>query len=288
MQEHKVSALVAGAMPLSMPARPREDAVRVLHHAIERGLTWIDTADVYAPSAAEIGHNERVVGEAVRTAPNGVGPVTIVTKIGLRRDGDAWWRDGSPAWLRQAAEASNRALGRVPEVLCLHRVDRATPFEAQVEGLLAVQAAGLCGAIGLSNVDLGEYRLAQRLSGGRVAVVQNERSPRYRGHADVLEACAADGVPFLSWSPLGGGHDAARLGEKYPAFAEVAHTHGATPQQVALAWLRATSPVLSPVVGFTRTETVDSAVAALSLRLTPEQMALLDTSPHEGTSLYPD
>jgi aryl-alcohol dehydrogenase-like predicted oxidoreductase len=288
MQEFKVSALVAGAMPLSMPARPHEDAVRVLHHAFERGLTWIDTADVYAPTAEEIGHNERLVGEAVRRAPAGADAVRVVTKIGLRRSGHEWSRDGSPAWLRQAAEASNRALGRVPDVLCLHRVDRATPFEVQVEGLLAVHAAGLCRAIGLSNVDLGEYRTAQRLSGGCIALVQNERSPRYRGHTDVLEACTADGVPFLAWSPLGGGHYAARLGEKYPAFAEVGRALGATPQQVALAWLRATSSVLAPVVGFTRTASVDAAVDALPLRLTPEQVAALDAAPHEGTSLYPD
>lgn len=300
-----VPFLGVGAMPLSGEApdgsvRPLEEGVALLHHAFDLGLTLVDTADIYAPSAAHFGHNERVVGEAVRTWSGGRDALVVVTKIGITLtvgdDGqDVWGRDGSRDYLLGAAEASVKRLGFEPDVIINHRVNREQqPYADTVRGMLAVREAGFAPAVGIGNVHLDECLTAWQVSDGTIAAVENERSPRYRDDADVLAWASEHGVAYLPWSPLGGGDDARSLPELHPEFAQVAAAAGArsgrdvTAQQVALAWLIASGPSVVPIPGFTRAATAAASAAAADLELTADELALLDASPAVRGSVFPD
>lgn len=299
-----VPALGVGAMPLSDPApdgsvRPLEESVALLHHAFDQGLTLVDTADIYAPSAADFGHNERVVGEAVRSWSGGRDALVVVTKIGITRqpgagDDDVWGRDGSRDYLLRAAEGSVERLGLVPDVIINHRVNREQPYDGTVRGMLAVREAGFAPAVGIGNVHLDECVTAWEVSEGTIAAVENERSPRWRDDADVLAWASSHGVAYFPWSPLGGGDDARRLGELYPEFGAVAVAvsersgRDVTAQQVALAWLSASGPTVVPIPGSTRAATLDASAAAADVVLTPDEVARLDASPVGPGSVFPD
>lgn len=286
-RDRTLPPLGVGAMPFSWaPVADHDHAVAVLLHAFGLGFTLVNTADVYAPSAADVGHNERLVGEAVRAF--GRERLTVVTKNGIRRDGERWWRDNSRDWMLRAAERSNRMLGFVPDVIAVHRVDRARPWRECVEGLLEVRERGLARRIGLSNVTRAEFDEAWRVSGGTVAICEQERSPYYREHADVLDACGEHGVAYLAWSPLGGAGRAARLAEDYPEFHAVAARLGTTAHNVALAWLMARGRHCIPIPAFTRAETATRAAAAAGLRLGAADVSALDASQPRGSGVAGD
>jgi aryl-alcohol dehydrogenase-like predicted oxidoreductase len=304
LTDKPIPSIGVGAMPLSNPRAdgtmiPREDAIAVLQHAFDAGMTLVDTADIYAPDGHHVGHNESIVGEAVRTWHGGRDALVVVTKIGIVRtpgpDGDDWSRDGSRDYLLRAAEHSVASLGLTPDAILLHRVNREQqPFAASVEGILAVREAGFTPRIGIGNVHLDECEIAWDVTGGSVAAVENERSPRYRDDTDVLTWASTHGVAYLPWSPLGGGDDAARLGQLYPEFAavadEVSQSTGEqiSAQQVALAWLSASGPTVVPIPAFTRAATADSSAQAGHIELSPAQVARLDASPVGPGSLFPD
>ncbi len=301
LSSRPVPVIGAGAMPLSDGdggPLDHDAAISVLHHAFDAGLTLVDTADIYAPDAQRFGHNEELVGEAVRTWSGGRDGVVVVTKIGITRrigaDGDDWGRDGSADYLLAAAESSVARLGFEPDAILLHRVNREQqPFARTVENLLQVRERGIVARVGIGNVHLDECETAWDVSGGTIAAIENERSPRYRGDAEIVGWTGERGVAYLAWSPLGQDH-ARRLGELYPEFAAVAAEQSTalgrdvSAQQVALAWLVASGPTMVPIPGFTRTATVDSSAAAADLVLSPDQRARLDASPAGPGSMYPD
>lgn len=300
-----VPVVGVGAMPLSNPQgdgpEPMavEDSIAVLHHAFDLGMTLVDTADIYAPDVARLGHNERVVGEAVRTWRGGRDALIVVTKIGITRtagpDGDVWGRDGSRDYLLRAAEASVERLGLTPDVIINHRVDRErAPYADTVRGMLAVREAGLTPAIGIGNVHIGEALIAWEVSEGTVAAVENERSPRFRGDTDVFRWAIEHGVAFFPWSPFGGASDATALPARFPEFATVAAELTATTARpvgahaVVLAWLGAQGPTVVPIPGFTRTSTADASATAAELELSADQVARLDATEGSNTSVFPD
>jgi aryl-alcohol dehydrogenase-like predicted oxidoreductase len=304
LTDKPVPALGVGAMPLSNERADgevmgRDAAIAVLHEAFELGMTLVDTADIYSPEGYGYGHNELLVGEAVRTWGDGRDSLVVVTKIGITRDvvddEDVWGRDGSREHLMRAAEASVERLGLVPDVILLHRVNREQqPFATTVENMLAVREAGFAPRIGIGNVHLDECQIAWDVSGGTIAAVENERSPRYRDDADVLAWASQHGVAYFPWSPLGGGDDARRLGKLYPEFAVVADElsvvggQPVTPQEVALAWLSASGSTVVPIPGFSRPETARTSARAAGLTLSEEQRAQLDASPTGAASVFPD
>jgi aryl-alcohol dehydrogenase-like predicted oxidoreductase len=304
LTDKPVPAIGVGAMPLSN-TRPdgevmsREASVAVLHAAFELGMTLVDTADIYSPEGDGYGHNELLVGEAVRGWSGGRDSLIVVTKIGITRevvDGeDVWGRDGSRDHLMRSAEASVERLGLVPDVILLHRVNREQqPFATTVENMLAVREAGFAPRIGIGNVHLDECEIAWDVSGGTIAGVENERSPRYRDDVDVLHWASRHGVAYFPWSPLGGGDDARLLGELHPAFADVAREvsdaagRSVTPQEVALAWLSASGPTVVPIPGFSRASTARTSALAADVELSGEQVARLDASPIGSGSVFPD
>ncbi len=291
-----------GAMPLSDPAmlaeRPR--ALATVHAALDSGVTLVDTADIYAPDAEHFGHNEVLVGEAVRSwggSPADREQIVVATKGGITRsvgpDGDVWGRAGSPEALAVAARASAQRLGvDVIDLYYLHRLDPDVPFDDQVGGLAGVRDAGIVSRIGLSNVTLKQLDRALELVGGPdqggIAAVQNEYSARYRADGDVLERCTQRGIAFLPWSPLGGANQAAELGSRYAAFAEVAAQRGVAAQQVALAWLLALGPQVIPIPGSTRPATARSSAGAAGIDLNADEVARLSAAVPENASVFPD
>jgi aryl-alcohol dehydrogenase-like predicted oxidoreductase len=293
-----VSAVGLGCMPMSSAGMVdhRERAVETIHAALDRGITLLDTANIYAPAWDAVGHNEALVAEAIRTytGPASLTDVLVTTKGGITRsEGEIWGRDSTPDALVRACEASLTELCvDVIDLYQHHRHDPNLTYLQQMQAMRTLQDRGLIRRIGLSNVTLSELALAiEELGGpndGGVVSVQNELSPRYRADMDVLSRCETEGIAFLPWSPLGGATHAKDLGSRSAAFADIANEVGATPQEVTLAWLLRMSPVIIPIPGATRPQTIDSIVRSIGVRLSDEQFHRLQSAEPENRSMYPD
>ena len=272
-----VGAIGLGAMLLSIAGRPGEaQAIRTVHAALDAGVTLIDTADAYCLGGDEAGHNERLIRKALDAWPGDRDRVLVATKGGHTRPGREWGLDGRPEYLRRACEASLRALGvEAIGLYQLHRPDPKVPFLESVGALAELKAAGKVRMVGLSNVSVDQIRQAREVV--EVASVQNEFSPRFRRSEGELAFCAANRIAFLPWSPLGGIGRGRDLGGRHRAFAEVAEAHGVSPQRVALAWELAKAPVVIPIPGARRPETITDSAAATSLRLSADELARLDS-----------
>jgi aryl-alcohol dehydrogenase-like predicted oxidoreductase len=275
----KVSAIGLGAMPLSVPGKPDDDQVlATVHAALDAGVTLIDTADAYSFTGADFGRGEELMARAIAAYAGGTSALLVATKGGhIRTADDGWGVDGTPAYLRSACEASLRRLGvEAIGLYQLHRPDPAVPFAESVGALAELLDEGKIRMAGISNTDADQIRTAQEVLGGRLASVQNQLSPKVRGQEAELALCEEQGVAFLPWSPLGGIGRADRTAEKFPAFADVAAELGVSPQQVTLAWLLAKSPVVIPIPGSRRPETIRDSYAAATLQLSADQVARLD------------
>ena len=241
----------------------RENALAVLRRAVELGVTLIDTSDAYGPEV-----NELQIAEALHPYPEGL---VIATKGGFTRsESGGWVADGRPEQLRSACEGSlsRLRLERI-DLYQLHTVDPGVPIEESVGALAELQAEGKIEHVGVSNVDEDELRRARSVV--EIASVQNRYSFTDREAEPVLVACAAEGIAFLPWYPLAVG-ELARPGGPLDA---VAARHGATPAQVALAWLLQRSPVLLPIPGTSSLAHLEENVAAAELRLADEDLAAL-------------
>lgn len=277
---YTVSAIGLGAMPLSMnedrvypePA----DAIATIHAALDAGITLIDTADIYAPSWDQMGHNERLVGEAVRTWGGDTSGLLVTTKGGITRsEGEQWGRDGSLAYLRSAVEKSLRALGvEAIDLYQYHRPDRWLVYGEIIEHLATLKSEGKIREIGISNASVEEIEIAQQVLGeGGLVSVQNQFSPRHPGSYDELRYCAQHGIAFLPWSPLGGtGGGARRVGDRFAVFAEIGAEHGVSPQRVVLAWELALSDVLIAIPGSRRPASITDSAAAADLALSAAEV----------------
>jgi aryl-alcohol dehydrogenase-like predicted oxidoreductase len=271
-----VSAIGLGEMPMSLAGRPDEaQSIRTVHAALDAGITLIDTADAYCVDGSDFGHGERLVAKALAAWPGDRDRVLVATKGGHTRPGREWGLDGRPEHLRRACEASLQRLGvDAIGLYQFHRPDPKVPFTDSVGALAELKAAGKVRLVGLSNVSVDQINQARELV--EVASVQNEFSPRFRRSEGELAFCAANRIAFLPWSPLGGIGRGRDLGGRHRAFAEVARAHGVSPQQVALAWELAKAPVVVPIPGSSRPETILDSVAATTLRLGADELARLD------------
>jgi aryl-alcohol dehydrogenase-like predicted oxidoreductase len=272
----QVSAIGLGEMPMSLAGRPDEaQSIRTIHAALDAGVTLIDTADAYCIDETEVGHGERLVAKALAARPGDRDRVVVATKGGHTREGGEWNLDGRPEHLRQACEASLRALGvEAIGLYQFHRPDPKVPFAESVGTMAELKDAGKVRLVGLSNVSVDQIRQARQLV--QVASVQNEFSPRFRRSEGELAFCAAEGIAFLPWSPLGGIGRGRELGGRHRAFGEVAEAHGVSAQQVALAWQLAKAPAVIPIPGSSRPETITDSAAATRLRLSDDELARLD------------
>ena len=277
----KVSAIGLGGMPMSIEGRPAESrSIATVHAALEAGVTLIDTADAYHITAGEVGHNESLIARALASYGGDTSDVLVATKGGHLRPGDGSWTvNGSPQYLREACEGSLRRLGvEAIGLYQLHRPDPKVPYAESIGALRDLLDAGKIRMAGISNATPDQIHVAQETLGGRLASVQNQFSPAFRSSEPELQLCDELGIAFLPWSPLGGIKNAADLGAAFQPFAQVARELGASPQQVSLAWMLAKSPVVIPIPGSSRPETIRASAVAVDLQLTPEQIRRLDHS----------
>ncbi|QIG40253.1 aldo/keto reductase [Microbacterium sp. 4R-513] len=282
----QVSAIGLGAMPLSMNNDKEypsfEDAVTTVHAALDAGVTLIDTADIYAPAWDQMGHNERIVAEALRTWNGDASSIFVTTKGGITRsEGEVWGRDGSEAYLRSAVEKSLEILGLDQiELYQYHRPDRWLVYGDIMKALGKLQQEGLVRAVGISNASVEEIQIAIDVLGeGNLASVQNEFSPRHPGSYSELRFCGARGIAFLPWSPLGGtGGGARSVGDRFSAFREVGEAHGVSPQRVVLAWELALDPHVIPIPGARRAASITDSAQAADLELSPDEVTRLSES----------
>jgi aryl-alcohol dehydrogenase-like predicted oxidoreductase len=279
IRDVKVSAIGLGEMPLSVQDRPEEaHAHRVVHTALDAGITLIDTADAYSQGADDFGHGERLVGAALRSYGGDTSNVLVATKGGHTRTADGSWElDGRREYLKDACRKSLAALG-VEQIglYQFHRPDPSVAWADSIGALAELLDEGLIRLAGVSNATIAQIDEANEVLGGRLAAVQNQFSPAYRSSLDELRHCGEKGIAFLPWSPLGGMSSAADLGGHHGAFADVAQAHHATPQQVALAWHLAQGPHVLPIPGSSRPQTVEASAAAADLQLSDDELARLD------------
>jgi len=286
--------------------RDEAESIATIHRALDLGVTLLDTADMYGPFT-----NEELVGRAIAGRRS---EVVLATKCGLVVEDEAEYvlrKDGRPEHVRSAVEGSLRRLQTdFIDLYQLHRVDPEVPLEETWGAMASLVEAGKVGAIGLSEVGVGELERAHAIH--PVASVQSEGSLWTR---DAFEAvvgwCAAHNAAFLPFAPLGRGFLTGALApQKFPsgdfrknnprfqpeamdanlALVErvkaVAARHDATPAQVALAWLLAQDEHIVPIPGTKRRSRLEENAAAAQLRLTPADLAELDTLPEAVGSRY--
>ena len=267
-----VNRLGFGAMRLTGsgvwgPPKDRAAAHAVLRRALELNVNLIDTADSYGPHV-----DEELIAEALHPYPAGL---VIATKAGWQRPGPGQWvPDGRPQHLREAVHGSARRLklDRI-DLLQFHTPDPKVPFEESVGALAELQRAGTIRHIGLSNVDVDQIERARRITD--IVSVQNRLAADGTDDAeerDVLAYCERHGIAYLPWAPLGGG--SLRAG----AFTQVARAHGATVNQIALAYLLRRSPVITPIPGTSSIAHLEENVAAASLTLSDDDVAALSSA----------
>ena len=263
-----VNRLGYGAMRLTgagiwgYPA-DRDNAIALLRRVVELGVTFIDTADSYGPHI-----NEELIRQALHPYAD---DLVIATKGGLLRTGpNEWITLGKPAYLRQAVETSLVRLGieRI-DLYQLHRVDPDYPLEEQVGVLRELQDEGKIRHIGLSEVDVAQLEAARAVA--PIASVQNLYNLANRGHEAVLERTTELGIAFIPWFPVATG-ELARPGGVLDSAAQ---EHGATPAQLALAWLLRKSPVVLPIPGTSSIAHLEENVAAARIELTDAEFEKL-------------
>jgi aryl-alcohol dehydrogenase-like predicted oxidoreductase len=276
--DREVSAIGLGGMPMSIEGRPdRARSIATIHAALEVGITLIDTADAYHIHADEVGHNESLIAEALASYGGDTSGVLVATKGGHLRPGDGSWTvDGSPTHLKEAAEASLKRLGvEVIGLYQFHRPDPKVPYGESIGALRDLLDEGKILMAGISNASPQQIEQAQQILGGRLVSVQNQFSPAYQSSRPELELCDRMGIAFLPWSPLGGISRAHELGSRFAPFKQIADAHGVSPQRVTLAWQLSLSPVVIPIPGSSRPETIRDSAEAPDLTLSEDELRRL-------------
>jgi pyridoxine 4-dehydrogenase len=235
------------------PADPAK-ARRTLERVPELGIDFIDTADSYGPEVSE-----RLIREVLHPYRD----LVIATKGGLTRPGPSQWvPNGRPEYLRQQVTGSLQRLGVARlDLWQLHRIDPKVPQAEQFGVIAAMQAEGLIRHVGLSQVSVADIQAAQKVL--KVATVQNLYNLADRSSEDVLDYCEAQGIGFIPWFPLAAGS----LAKPGSVLDGIAKRHGASPSQIALAWLLRRSPVMLPIPGTGKVKHLEENVAAAGITL---------------------
>jgi aryl-alcohol dehydrogenase-like predicted oxidoreductase len=265
--ELTVNRLGFGAMRVCGPQiwgepKDRGAALTLLRRAYALGHNFFDTADSYGPNVSEI-----LIAEALHPYP---ADLVIATKGGLVRPRASSWDEcGTPEHLKRAIEGSLKRLKveRI-DVYQFHAPDPNVPFAKSMETLAELQRAGKIRHLGVSNVTVKQLREAQRIA--PIVSVQNQYNIENRGDEDVLLACEQAGIAFIPWYPLGAGSAL-----KSSKVKRIAARLGATPSQVALAWLLAHSPVVLPIPGTGSLRHLEENAAAAEVRLLESDLAEL-------------
>src|SRR6266852_1483926 len=309
----RVSAMGLGLMSMSGTYGKSDDeqSIRVIHAALDRGVDFLDSSDLYG-----WGQNEMLLGRALKGRRKGV---VVATKFGNVQspDGKGAYVDGRPAHVVQACDASLTRLGvDVIDLYYQHRVDPKVPIEETVGAMGRLVERGKVRHLGLSEAAPETIRRAQAVH--PIAAVQSEYSLLYRQPAeDTIAACRELGISFIAYSPLGRGLLSARIKQagdmpeddrrrQHPRFQdgnlehnlglvrrieEIAREKGATPSQLALAWLLAQGEDILPIPGTKRRSYLEENVEALSISLTKDDLARINEAMPPGAaagSRYPE
>jgi aryl-alcohol dehydrogenase-like predicted oxidoreductase len=298
----EVSAIGLGCMGLSYgygPATEKQQAIAVIQTAVERGVTFFDTAEAYGPFT-----NEELVGEALASHRE---RVVIATKFGFDISPDGQRRGGlnsRPEHIKQVAEASLKRLKtNVIDLFYQHRVDPNVPIEDVAGTVRDLIQAGKVKHFGLSEAAANTIRRAHAVQ--PITVVQSEYSIWTRDpESDVLPICEELGIGFVPWSPLGQGFltgkidastkfDSTDLRASFPRFTEearnanqavvdllsqIARRKNASPAQIALAWLLAQKPWIVPIPGTTKIHRLEENIGSASVELTSEDIKEINTA----------
>jgi len=308
----EVSAIGIGCMPMVREGNivygqaDDDESVRTIHEAIDLGVTFFDTAEMYGPF-----RNEELVGRAIKGRRDGL---IIATKFAMRWNGDTpAGIDGSPENARRACEGSLKRLGiEAIDLFYQHRVDPKTPIEETVGGLAELVKEGKIRHIGLSEAAAGTVRRAAKVH--PIAALQSEYSIWERDvEDDILPACRESGAGFVPYSPLGRGflaggirsladlpaddwrhndprYSAANMPRNLAvvdAVAEVAARHGVSNAQIALAWLLAQGDDIVPIPGVKRRETMRDSVGAPEVTLSADDLATIEAAAPKGGTAGP-
>jgi len=253
------------------PPADRDEAIRVLRRAVQLGTDLIDTADSYGPDVSE-----ELIAEALHPYPPGL---VIATKAGFERSGpDRWEMNGHPKHLRRQCEGSLKRL-RLDHIdlYQLHRIDPRIPAEDQIGTFSDLRDEGKVRHVGLSEVTVEEIEHARRIV--PIVSVQNRYNLADRAWEATLDYCEREGIAFIPWYPLAAGP----LAEEGGPAARIAAKLGATPGQVALAWLLRRSPVMLPIPGTSKVKHLEENVAAAGLELGDEDFEELNRASAPGT-----
>jgi aryl-alcohol dehydrogenase-like predicted oxidoreductase len=302
----RVFPIGLGCMSLSGVYGKSDDAegIRVIHHAIDRGVTFLDSSDMYG-----WGHNETLLGKALAGAARA--KVVLATKFGqTQRPGGANGVDGRPEYVKAACEASLKRLGvDVIDLYYQHRVDPSVPIEDTVGAMGELVKVGKVRALGLSEAKPETIRRAHETF--PIAAVQSEYSLLYRQDAEeTIQTTRELGISFVAYSPLGRSLLTGAVKQvsdipegdgrgRHPRFAAgnlvrnlqlissiegMAKAKDCTPAQVALAWLLAQGPDIVPIPGTKRPARVDENLAALDVALSPDDVARLSSALPPGAA----
>jgi aryl-alcohol dehydrogenase-like predicted oxidoreductase len=252
------------------PPRDHATALRVLRRAVELGVDHIDTAQFYGPDVAN-----QLIFEALHPYPE---QLVLVTKVGGRRDSSGGWLSAQrPDELRAGVleNLASLSLDRIPVVNLRRHPGGDVDFGEQLDAMIALRDEGLIGGVGLSTVTIDEYRLATART--TIACVQNAFSVVDRSDVEVFNACRTDGVAYVPYFPLGSAFNPSNPVLGNPAVQAVAQRLGATPAQVALAWLLAAGDNVLLIPGTSSMEHLEENVAAQAVVLTDADLAAITT-----------
>jgi aryl-alcohol dehydrogenase-like predicted oxidoreductase len=280
----RISAIGFGAMPLSLSNRPSEDqAIQVIHRALDLGVNFIDTADSYCIDENDKHHNEKLIAKALKSYTgnfggyiNSVEEVVVATKGGLLRPNGDWVVHSEPSHLRKTIRESFEALnGTEPIVLWqLHAIQNYSVESVFVPIKEAVDL-GLIKHVGVSNFSVEQIERARRIV--PIVSVQNQHNPWVRNPEfdGVLEYCTKNNIVFLPWSPVGGSRRSKVLNQIKP-LAEIAAQKHCSVYSLILAWLRHKSSVVVPIPGASRVSSIEDSVKSLQVKLNEQEMSQID------------
>jgi len=273
--EIEINRLGFGAMRITGPGiwgepADRAEALRTLKRLPALGVNFIDTADSYGPDVSE-----HLIHEALYPYDG----LLVATKAGLMRSGpNIWTPNGKPGYLHQHAHNSARRLGVKQIALWqLHRIDPQTPRDDQFKAIRGLIDEGIVRHVGLSEVNIEEIEAAAKYF--PVATVQNRYNLVDRTHEAVLDYCAKANIGFIPWFPLAAGN----LAKPGTVLDEIASKRGASPSQIALAWVLQRSPVMLPIPGTSSVAHLEENVAAAKIKLSEEEFAALDRAGKESS-----